>query len=333
MRGIAAGPGLQPLPKDYGLSESGIDEAPLCVAADTFHLANRMPLSHRLKAEILLVTITFIWGATFIIVKEALNDASPLVFLAARFTLAGVLLFFILGRGRVTSKVLRPAIVLGFFLFLGYFFQTWGQEYTTPAKCAFITGFSVILVPLIVMFRGSPLGRPGFAGAFLGLGGIYLLVLPSGLRAMNRGDVLTLLGAIGFAVYIVLVDTYTHQYSIIQLAPMHILTVGGLAMLGLPLDPGRRLHLTPGLILAVAVTAIFATSFAFAIQIWAQRYVPAAHTALIFALEPVFAALTSYWVLGEQLGHRVLLGSALILAGMIISEGWGSSQAGTDRRS
>src|SRR5579875_1044142 len=78
MRGIAAGPGLQPLPKDYGLSESGIDGAPLCVAADTFHLANRMPLSHRLTAEILLVTITFIWGATFIIVKEALNDASPL---------------------------------------------------------------------------------------------------------------------------------------------------------------------------------------------------------------------------------------------------------------
>jgi drug/metabolite transporter (DMT)-like permease len=290
-----------------------------------------MPFSQRLKAEILLVATTFIWGATFVIVKQALRDASPLVFLAARFTLAGALLFIILGKGKIASKSLGPAFVLGILLFLGYFFQTWGQEYTTPSKCAFITGFSVILVPLIEMFRGASLSRASLAGAFLGLGGIYLLVLPSSIHAVNRGDVLTLLGAVGFAIYIVLVDVYTHRHSFTHLAPMQILIVGGIALVGLPLDPGRKLHWTAGLMFAIVVTAVFATGFAFAVQIWAQRYVPAAHTALIFALEPVFAALTSYSVLGERLGHRVLLGSALILAGMVVSERWGPSQTVIDK--
>ncbi|HEX5481512.1 MAG TPA: DMT family transporter [Terriglobia bacterium] len=279
-------------------------------------------LSIRSKAEILLLIVTFIWGATFVIVKEALNDASPLVFVAARFMVAGVLLFLILARGKPDRKALVPAFVLGIFLFLGFFFQTWGQEYTTPSKCAFITGFSVILVPLLVAARGAPLRRASLAGALLGLAGIYFLVSPSAAEGINRGDVLTLVSAFGFAIYIVLVEVYARRFSFVDLAPAQILIAGLLACAGLPFDPGRRLHWTAGLAAAIAVTAILATAFAFAVQNWAQKYVPAAHTALIFAFEPVFAALTSYVVLGERLGSRVLFGSALILAGMVVSERW-----------
>ena len=283
-------------------------------------------MSIRSKAEVLLIVVTFIWGATFVIVKQALNDASPLVFMAGRFTLAGVTLFLALGWRKLDSRRLGAATILGGLLFLGYIFQTWGLKYTTPSKCAFITGFSIVLVPLMMTLLGVRLNIASVAGALAGLAGIYLLVSPSGRDPINRGDLLTLLGAVAFAVYIVWVGIYAERYSFIELAPAQILVVGFLAYTALPFDGARRFNLTTGLAIAIAVTAVFATAFAFAVQNWAQRYISAAHAALIFALEPVFAALTSFWLLGERLGSRALVGSGLILAGIVISEEWGGSR-------
>jgi drug/metabolite transporter (DMT)-like permease len=282
-------------------------------------------LSQRSKADFLLVVTTFIWGSTFVIVKGALQDASPFPFLAIRFILAGVLMWLVMGRDRLDRQALLPSLVLGVFLFAGYAFQTWGLTSTTPSKSAFITGFSVILVPLISLFHGYRLRAANFGGAGLGLVGLYFLVLPSGLSAVNRGDLLTMFGAISFAVHIVLVGGYTRRFSFQHLAPGQILVVGIVATLAVPIGPAWVVHWTSRLIFALAVTAIFATGFAFGIQVWAQQYTPPAHTALIFALEPVFAALTSRLVTGEHLGGKVLVGSAFILAGMVVSEMWGGA--------
>jgi drug/metabolite transporter (DMT)-like permease len=278
-----------------------------------------------MKAELLLVVVTGIWGSTFVIVKGALADASPVPFLAVRFMLAGFLLWAVLGRGQVERPALAAGVVLGVFLFVGYLFQTWGLTLTTPSKSAFITGFSVILVPLIMLFHGSRLRAANVGGALLGLLGIYFLVLPSGLQAVNRGDFLTLFGAVSFALHIVLVGRYTRRFSFLDLVPAQILVVGLLAVLALPLDPARALHWTNRLVFAVVVTAVLATGFAFSVQNWAQQYTPAAHTALIFALEPVFAAVTSRLAIGERLGGKVLLGCLLILGGMVVSEAWGGA--------
>jgi drug/metabolite transporter (DMT)-like permease len=282
-------------------------------------------LSQRSKAEILLVVTTFIWGSTFVIVKGALRDASPFPFLAIRFILAGLLMWLVMGRGPLDRQALVPSLVLGILLFAGYAFQTWGLTSTTPSKSAFITGVSVILVPLISLFHGYRLRAANLGGAGLGLLGLYFLVLPSGLGAVNRGDLLTLFGAISFAGHIVRVGAYTRRFSFQHLAPGQILVVGIVATLAVPIAPAWGVHLSCRLIFALAVTAIFATGFAFGVQVWAQRYTPPAHTALIFALEPVFAALTSRLVTGEHLGGKVLVGSALILAGMVISEMWGGA--------
>jgi drug/metabolite transporter (DMT)-like permease len=282
-------------------------------------------LSKRAQAELLLLVVTFIWGATFVVVKGALSHASPLAFLAVRFGIAGFLLLGVLARGRIDREALRPGLVLGFFLFGGYTFQTFAQEFTTPSKCAFITGFSVILVPLIMLFGGQRMSAANLAGALLGLAGLYFLVLPSNLASVNRGDVLTLFGSVCFAVHIVLVGQYTRRFSFLHLVPVQILSVAILAVLAVPLDPYRKLDWTPGLVGAFVITSVFATGFAFSVQNWAQQYAPAAHTALIFAMEPVFAALVSWRVMGERLGGKVLLGSALILTGMVVSERWGGA--------
>jgi drug/metabolite transporter (DMT)-like permease len=197
--------------------------------------------------------------------------------------------------------------------------------YTTPSKSAFLTGFSVILVPLILMLSGFRMASATLLGAVLGLVGIYFLVAPSGMAAVNRGDVLTLAGAVSFAVHIVLVGRYTKKFSFLHLVPVQILVVGLLASLALPLVPDQTLHFTARLAVAILITAVLATGVAFSVQNWAQQYTPAAHTALIFALEPVFAALSSWLMMGERFGGRVLLGSGLILAGMVVSEIWGGS--------
>ncbi|MGO8792348.1 MAG: DMT family transporter [Terriglobia bacterium] len=282
-------------------------------------------MSQRTKAELLLVVTTFIWGSSFVIVKGALADASPFPYIAVRFILAGLLMFAIMARGRLPRETLLPSLLLGVFLFTGYAFQTSGLVFTTPSKSAFITGFSVILVPLIALFHGYRMRPANVAGAGLGLLGLYFLVLPSGIGAVNRGDLLTLFGAMAFAVHIVMVGSYTRRFSFLHLAPAQILVVAILGTLAVPLSRPCTLHWTGRLIFAIAVTAVFATAFCFSTQVWAQQYTPPAHTALIFALEPVFAALTSRVVTKEHLGAKVLMGSGLILAGMVISEIWGGA--------
>lgn len=285
-------------------------------------------MSKRTAAELLLVLITLIWGATFVVVKGALSDASPMPFIALRFILAGILLLVVLARGRIDRKAWAPGLTLGVWLWLGYAGQTSGLVYTTASKSAFITGFSVILVPLFMVFWGFPLRAASLVGAACGLAGIYLLVAPSGpsgVIGVNRGDLLVLMGSVAFAFHIVLVGVYTRRVSFLHLVPVQILTVGVLAAVAWQFSPRPVLHGTGRLIAALLITAILATAFAFSVQNWAQQFTPPAHTALIFALEPVFAAITSRVVLGEHLGRRVLIGSGLILAGMIFSEIWGGA--------
>lgn len=279
-------------------------------------------MSVRTKAELLLVVITVVWGATFVVVKGALADASPLVFIAIRFSLAGLLLAVVLGRGVLGLgwDVLGPGVLQGVFLFGGYALQTWGLMFTTPSKSAFITGFSVVLVPLILAAGGARLHVPSLAAALTGLAGLYVLLAPSGSGTVNPGDLLTLGGSVSFAFQIVLVGRYAERLPVRAVVPVQIATVGLLAALSLPFGGHLRLAWTPGLLAALAITSLFATAFAFSGQNWAQRYTPAAHTALIFALEPVFAALTSRFATGERMGLRFLAGCTLILGGMVISE-------------
>ncbi len=281
-------------------------------------------MSKRTLAELLLVIATFIWGATFVVVKGALNDATPLVFVASRFTLAAALLWVVLVRGHLGAKSLGPGLVLGCFLFAGFAFQTRGLLYTTPSKSAFITGFSVVLVPVIVRFYGTRIRPASAVGALLGLAGLYFLVVPAGLAGVNRGDVFTLVAATSFAIHIVLVGRYAERHSFVNLVPAQILAVAVLALVALPFEPHRSLHWTGRLALALLITAVLATGFAFSVQNWAQRYTPATHTAIIFVLEPVFAAITSRVMLGEHFGGKAALGSLLILMGMVVSEVWGS---------
>ncbi len=286
-------------------------------------------MSRTLKADLLLVFCAMIWGSTFVIVQDALADASVFVFLALRFLIATAVLAAIYGRElrRIGVAGVRAGAVIGCCMFAGYAFQTVGLRLTTPSKAAFITTFSVALVPIFLgVFAHRRIGAWIWAGTALAVAGLYLLTFPAErFAAFNRGDMLVLVCAVAFALHLIAIAHYTRRHTAGGLALVQIATTAALTLAMIPLLAATgweppRVAWTPRLILAAALTGIVATAIAFSAQTWAQRSTPASRAAIIFTLEPVFAAVTSYVFVGERLGWRALGGAALILAGIVIAE-------------
>ena len=276
-----------------------------------------------------LALCSLLWGATFVVVKNGLDHASVFVFLAVRFSVAAVLMAAWSNRAvlRFEREDLFAGLRLGCFMFLGYAFQTAGLQYTTPAKSGFVTGSSVVLVPLLLaLFWGKRLTWGAYAGAFVAVLGLYFLTIPAeGIAYLNRGDVLTFVAAGLYAVHIILVAEYTRQHSakalsLIQVAAcaaMAWVTAGAAA--AIRWQPAR-FEWRSELILGILICAVFATAVAFSIQLWAQQYTTPGHAAILFTLEPVFAVITSYILIRERLGPRALLGAAFVLAGIFVAE-------------
>ncbi len=287
-----------------------------------------MPVPLRVKADLALVFVSLTWGATFVVVKAALADASPILFVLLRFALASALLMLLFARrARMRHPGLaRAGFIIGGFLCVGYLFQTVGLAYTTPTKSAFITALSVVLVPLLLVavFRHR-LRLSAVAGVAAATAGLYFLTVPPGTFTVERGDLLTLFCALAFAGHIVAVGHYASRYGAGALAVWQVAAAMVFAALATPVAHATGLepvvlNWTPRLIFALVVTAALATALAFSVQTWAQRFTSPTHTALIYSLEPVFAALTSYFVFAERLSSRGLLGAGLILAGVVVAE-------------
>jgi drug/metabolite transporter (DMT)-like permease len=291
-------------------------------------------MSRPLKAHLLLLAATFVWGSTFIVIKSALADATPLVFNAVRMALAAAMLCAIFFRQlrRPPAGALRAGFEIGTLMWLGYEFQTAGLLYTSASKSAFLTGVSVVLVPLLlaVIWRRN-VNRYILAGVAAAFVGLYLLCVPPGqglsLASLNRGDLLTLVCAVAFAFQIIVLGGRAQHYDFAHLVPVEITVCALWMIVSIPIaDRHGYIRFTPAMIWALAITAVLGTVGCFIVQAWAQRFTPPTHTALIFSLEPVFAGLTSYVLIGERLGSRGVLGAALILSGVLASELLGQVQ-------
>jgi drug/metabolite transporter (DMT)-like permease len=288
-------------------------------------------MSRSLKAHLLLVLVTLVWGATFVLIKSALEFVSPLLFNAVRISLAAICLLLIFRRdmARISWDSTRAGMVVGLFLWAGFEFQTVGLKLTTPSKSAFLTGVSVVLVPIFQAIGWRRMVNRWTAGGVVAAAiGLYMLTVPAAaghgfdlsLNGVNRGDMLTLGCAVGFALQIIAMGRATARYSFQQIATVEAVVCAVLMILTVPVQEKVFVTWTPTVIWAVVITGLLGTAAAFAIQAWAQQFTPPTHTALIFVLEPVFAWLTSYVVLGERLGARATMGALLILGGVVVSE-------------
>ncbi len=289
-------------------------------------------MSRSLKAHLLLVFVTFVWGATFITIKNALQDATPLTFNAVRMALAAVVLtalYFKDLRG-VSRRALIAGGIVGIFLWLGYEFQTPGLQYTTASKSAFLTGMSVVLVPLFLALGWRRhVNRWTLLGVGIAFVGLYLMTIPArdpGLTTVNKGDVLTIFCAISFAFQIIFVGRATQRQAFRQIVVVETITCAVLMAISAPLLERPHIVFSGQVVWAILVTGLLGTALGFGAQGWAQQFTPPTHTALIFSLEPVFALATSYVILNERLGLRAGLGAAMILGGVLISELLGAVQ-------
>jgi drug/metabolite transporter (DMT)-like permease len=274
------------------------------------------------KADLWLLLATFFWGVTFVTVKDAMRYATPLAFLGVRFLLAGVLLlpFCYKAFARLDWKGWRDGIILGAFLFGGFAFQTAGLVHTTATRSAFITGLAVILVPVfsIVMLK-KQIDRWLVLGALLAAGGLYFLSRPAG-GGFNTGDLLTALCAVCFAVEIILVEIYTKRHAPIDMMMAQILTTVLLCGLLLWAFEKPVIRMNASLWLDLFITSVLATVGSLVIQFTWQRKTDAARAAVIYTMEPLFAGVFAFFVIGEQLNGYGWLGAGMIFVGMLASE-------------
>lgn len=261
-----------------------------------------------------------IWGSTFFLVKDALAGIDPITMVAYRFLLAGlVLLVFVLATGRRIFQGIGRAVFLSVILYLLYVPQTVGLRYTTASNSGFITGLFVAFIPLFLrtIFKRKPTLMEVVASMVSLIG---LWILTGGMSDVNSGDILTLLAAVTYALHVLYSDKYMkagidpYTISCQQFLLVGLMSLVTVVVVGLPLE----IHTTSAG-LTVVFLALFPTLSAFVIQMLAQRITSPLKVSLIFALEPVFAALFA-WTLGDEpvVAHRAL-GGLLIFLALILS--------------
>lgn len=275
-----------------------------------------------------LLFVAFIWGSTFVIVQKAIQFLPPHLFNATRFLIAALLLLLFIrkksGKNILSLDLFLSGSFLGFFLFLGYAFQTTGLLYTTSSKAGFITGLSVMIVPLLSIWLLKDKPRPViFLAAFIGIIGLYYLTIGD-ISSMNIGDLLVFFCAVAFALHITLTSKFAKKFNAL---PLTIVQLGSVSLFSfLSFYFFERHSFTPSsfmnrdVIITLAITSILATSAAFFIQTKYQQFTTAARVAMIFAMEPVFAAITAYVVIDELLSSNGIIGCLLIFLAMIVTE-------------
>jgi len=285
----------------------------------------------RWRADSALAFVALIWGATFVVVKQALLGISTVYFLSLRFWLASLIMAVLFWRplrrapAKDVLRGLQGGAFAGVFLWGGYLLQTFGLKYTTAGKSGFLTGLYIALVPVIgaIVYRRWPQVSE-VLGILCAVVGMAVMTLPSlgshgSLLDVNRGDLLTIGCAVVFSFHLLLLGYYSQRARYEAVALGQILCAAVLSTVALLVEPPHA-SWNGQIVFALGLTSLFATALAFALQTWGQQYTSATRTALIFALEPVFALATAVAVGGEALTLAAILGGAFILGGIILVE-------------
>lgn len=298
-------------------------------------------MSKKLKADMILLAITVIWGASFSIMKIVLEYIPAYAYLTMRFLLAAFVLSVIYHKRfkKFNKKTLLYGCILGVFMFGGMAFQVVGLYTTSASNSGFITGLNVVLVPIISAFilKKKP-DRASIIGVVTAFAGLFFL--SGGLKFdFNFGDFLTFLCAICWALQIIFIDRFTQTEDASLLAIMQLIVTGlASSLLWLTADFGKPIVINSTVIIILLITGIVGSALGFGGQTLAQKYTTPTHTSLIFTAEPVFAAIFAMVIpnadgLTEIPSLTKAIGCLMILAGMMVSElKLGQKKAGADIR-
>ncbi len=278
-------------------------------------------MTTRSRAELALFSTTFIWGSTFVVVKAGSLNISPSLFIALRFGI-GALIFGLLmfkQLKHIQYQTVKKGLILGIMLGVGILIQNFGIYQTTASKSAFITGLMVIFTPiaqLILERRPPKLGN--IIGIIIVTYGLYLLTSPSGSE-INYGDILVLISAFIFGVYIVYLDIYSKNEHVLHLAFIQVAVTTIIAACAVTFEQIVFVPTTL-LLLSLIYMGICATVFSTYVQTRFQKDTTPTRAVIIFTIEPVIAAVLAYFALGEILGMTGIIGAVVIVSGILISE-------------
>lgn len=278
-------------------------------------------MTTRSRAELALFSTTFIWGSTFVVVKAGSLNISPSLFIALRFGI-GALIFGLLmfkQLKHIQYQTVKKGLILGIMLGVGILIQNFGIYQTTASKSAFITGLMVIFTPiaqLILERRPPKLGN--IIGIIIVTYGLYLLTSPSGSE-INYGDILVLISAFIFGVYIVYLDIYSKNEHVLHLAFIQVAVTTIIAACAVTFEQIVFVPTTL-LLLSLLYMGICATVFSTYVQTRFQKDTTPTRAVIIFTIEPVIAAVLAYFALGEILGMTGIIGAVVIVSGILISE-------------
>lgn len=280
------------------------------------------------RAELMLLLMTLIWGATFMFTKIGLESSPPFFYLILRFSVAlfMMLIFYNKYLKKVSKKTLKQGAILGLLFGSGFVLQTYGLEFTAITNSAFITGLTVVLTPFAfkIISKNSISFWPkiGVVMAFVGL---YIFTNPD-INSINLGDILTLISTSFWAIYITFMDKFTKgddsKERTIQLVALQFMFVLPLPVLGFLIYelPDFYISFETDLIVSVLFNGVLASFVLTIIHTTYQRYTTPVKAALIFSLEPIFASLFALTFMSEILTNRELIGASILMLGVLLSE-------------
>ena len=284
---------------------------------------------HTVQADLLLLLVALIWGFGFVAQRAGMDHIGPYTYNGIRFLLGSLCLLPLVLRRSATPAVersrqiplARAGLLAGIVLFLAATLQQVGLQYTTAAKAGFITGLYVVLVPIIGMAFRQRTNTGTWVGAAAASAGLYLLSVNEALR-IEPGDLLELIGALFWAVHVLLLSWLSPRTSPVRLALVQFLVCGVLSLVtGLVLEP-FSLEAVRAAAVPILYGGVCSVGAGYTLQVVVQRRAHPAHAAILLSLESPFAALGGWLLLGELLSGRALIGCSLMLAGMLLSQLW-----------
>lgn len=286
--------------------------------------------SIELKADILMLIAAIIWGFAFVSQRVGMETMGPHLFNGVRFIIGSFSLLPVIwyfsrksnnnNKPKSSNKMLIiSGMVAGLFLFAGMTFQQVGLLYTTAGKAGFITGMYVFFVPLIGIFIGQQTKLGTWIGAFIAVIGLYLLSIKSDF-SLSKGDTLVLMCAIFFAGHVLVIGYLAKRVDVLMLSLIQYITTGILSLIVALFTETITLHSISLTIVPLLYAGVMSTAVAYTLQVVAQQHAHSSHAAIILSLEGAFAVFGGWLLLDEQLPLKGLIGCALMLAGMLISQ-------------
>ena len=273
-----------------------------------------------------LILVTVIWGGGFVASDMALGSMKPFQIMMVRFLLASVLMGMIsMGQHKKEGKLedragaIKAGILMGIALFAGFALQIIGLQYTTPSKNAFLTALNVVIVPFIAfIILKKTVGMKGIIGAIMSVIGVALLSL-NGNLTLSLGDGLTLLCAVGFAFQIFFTGEFVKKYPASVLNMVQMITAFVLSAVSLVIFGETDFQVTTQGWLSVLYLGVISTTVCYLLQTACQKYVDETKAAIVLSMESVFGTIFSIIILHEVITLRMVIGCAIILAAVIIS--------------